>query len=132
MPLNKTWSLWVLIMSVVLVGFAIPHFVDDFLYNVPEEFNLSNPQAQVLGGIFFALLTLSISLAARKEKRGYYGTAFFGFFLTAAAGLKHLDRILEPGPYWGGLISELSILGLMLSGLILGVVSLLAIRASRN
>jgi hypothetical protein len=55
----------VFIFSVILIGFAIPHFVDDFLYGVPGVFGLSDVQGQVLGGLFFTLLSIAINLAAR-------------------------------------------------------------------
>jgi hypothetical protein len=115
-----------------MIGFAVPHFVDDFLYGVPDEFGLTNPQAQVLGGLMFAVLIVVFSLSARGHRIGYSGAAFFGLFLMAAAAAKHLDRMLMPGPYWGGLISEVSIIGLIVSGLALAVVSLMALRRSRR
>ncbi len=44
---------WVSGLGVAVLAFAVPHFVDDFLYRMPAEFGLTNPQAQILGGLFF-------------------------------------------------------------------------------
>ena len=44
--------------------------------------------------------------AARAERGGYYATAFMGAFLALAMLLKHIPRMLPPGPYWSGWFSE--------------------------
>jgi hypothetical protein len=127
---QQTLSNWVVGTGTAMVAFAVPHFVDDFLYGIPAEFGLSNPQAQVLGGLFFAALTAALILAGRGHRSGYYGTLVIGAFLVAAASLGHLDGILAAQPYWGGFISEASILGIIASGLGLAITSLLALRRS--
>jgi hypothetical protein len=42
--------------SIVVAGVGAAHLIDDFLYGVPAEFGLTDPPAQVLAVIFFALL----------------------------------------------------------------------------
>ena len=81
-----------------------------------------------LGAITFGLVTLFLLLVARDQTIGYGGTAACGAFLTAAASLKHLDLILLPGPYWGGLPSVTYIVGLIVSGSALAVVAIPAMR----
>ena len=106
MSSQKARSNWVVGVGTVVVAFAVPHFVDDFLYGIPAEFGLTNPQAQVLGGLFFAMLTVILVMAGRGLRIGYYGALCFGVFLAAAAALRHLDGILASEPYWGGLIEN--------------------------
>ena len=118
----------VLINGVIMVGVAIPHLIDDFLYKVPEEFGLSNIQAQILAGFFAAMLITVFSLAARGQRWGFIGTAFLGGFLALAGILKHVPRILQPGPYWSGLFSEILIGILILSGISLLIISVHALR----
>jgi hypothetical protein len=119
----------VLINGAIMVGVAIPHLIDDFLFGVPEEFGLSNIQAQILAAFFAAGLIAVFSLAARGQRWGYIGTAFLGGFLALAGILKHVPRILQPGPYWSGLFSEILIGVLILSGISLLIVSILAFRS---
>ncbi len=128
--MNRVRSLrnLVLINGAVMVGFAIPHLIDDFLFEVPEEFGLSNIQAQILAGIFAALLIAVFSLTARGQLLGFIGTAFLGGFLALAGILKHVPRILRPGPYWSGLFSEILIGALIMSGISLLIISLYALR----
>jgi hypothetical protein len=111
-----------------MVGVAIPHLIDDFLYDVPQEFGLSNIQAQILAGFFTAMLIVVFSLVARGQRWGYIGTAFLGGFLALAGILKHIPMILQPGPYWSGLFSEILIGLLILSGISLMIISIYALR----
>jgi hypothetical protein len=119
----------VLINGVIMVGVAIPHLIDDFLFAIPEEFGLSNIQAQILAGFFAAMLIAVFSLVARGQRWGFIGTAFLGGFLALAGILKHVPRILQPGPYWSGLFSEILIGVLILSGISLLIISVHALRA---
>ncbi|NIS81011.1 MAG: hypothetical protein GTO14_12570 [Anaerolineales bacterium] len=66
----------VLINGAIMVGVAIPHLIDDFLFEVHEEFGLSNIQAQILAGFFTAMLITVFSLAARGLRWGYIGAPF--------------------------------------------------------
>jgi len=128
--MNRTCGLGnlVLINGAIMVGVAIPHLIDDFLFEIPEEFGLSNIQAQILAGFFAAMLIAVFSLAARGQRWGFIGTAFLGGFLALAGILKHMPRILQPGPYWSGLFSEILIGILILSGISLLTISVYALR----
>ncbi len=117
----------VLFFGTILVGVAIPHLIDDFLFRIPEEFGLTNIQAQVLAGIFSVLLILIFSLAARGRRWGFIGTATLGGFLALAGILKHIPLMVKPGPYWSGLFSETLIIILILSGIALLIVSVMAL-----
>jgi hypothetical protein len=125
---NSTWGNLVILIGVIMVAFAIPHLIDDFLFDVPVDFGLSNMQAQFLAGVFSAILIVVFSLAARGKKLGYIGAGFLGGFLSLAGILKHMPRILKPGPYWSGLFSEILIIGLIMSGILLLIVSIVALR----
>jgi len=117
-------------VGIILAFFAIPHLIDDFLFNIPEEFGLTNQTAQLLAGLFTVILILFLVLAARDRKVGYVGMLVMGAFLALAGILKHIPLILIPGPYWSGRFSEILIFGLIASGIILAIVSSVAIRNS--
>jgi hypothetical protein len=120
----------VLINGAILVGVAIPHLIDDFIFEVPEEFGLSNIQAQILAGFFAAMLVAVFSSVARGQRWGFIGSAFLGGFLALAGILKHMPKILQPGPYWSGLFSEILIGVVIVSGISLLIISLCALRIS--
>jgi len=116
-----------LINGIILVGVSIPHLIDDFLFGIPNEFGLSNLQAQVLAGVFSALLIPIFNLVGRQKRAGIVGAGFLGIFLALAGILKHVPLMLQPGPYWSGLFSETLIIALILSGLSLFGLSLYAL-----
>ncbi|MGD2145440.1 MAG: hypothetical protein PVH41_01960 [Anaerolineae bacterium] len=118
----------VVLAALLLSVFAIPHLIDDFLFGIPEDFGLTNQSAQVLSGVFAFVLALCTVLAARNVKAGYYACLALGSFLALAGVLRHLPRMLGPGPYWSGWFSECLIYGLVASGLTLAGVSIWAIR----
>jgi hypothetical protein len=115
--------------GLLLSFFAIPHLIDDFLFNIPAEFGLTNQSAQALGGVFAIFLVLSIVLAGRNQKVGYYALLVLGVFLTLAGVLKHVPRMIKPGPYWSGWFSEMLIYGLIAAGLLCALASISAIRS---
>jgi hypothetical protein len=130
--MNNHRSNLVVALALVMSFFAIPHLIDDFLFDVPAEFGLTVQVTLVLAGIFTVILILSIVLAGRDRKVGYYACLFWGIFLALAGILKHLPRMLLPGSYWSGWFSEFLIYGLVISGITLGVVSIWALRTFRN
>jgi hypothetical protein len=130
--MNRTRSFQnlVLINGTILVGVAIPHLIDDFLYGIPAAFGLTNIQAQILAGVFSVLLIVIFSLVARGRRGGAIGSAILGGFLALAGILRHVPRMLQPGPYWSGPFSEIMIVLLILSGISLLILSIIALRAA--
>jgi hypothetical protein len=128
----KKWSNWVVGTGIVMIGFAFPHLIDDFLFDIPAEFGLTNLRAQVLAGIFSIQLFLIFAAAARGVRWAYGFTCFWGVFLALACILKHLPRMLQPESYWSGAFSETLIWGLLVSSLALATVSVLALWKTRN
>jgi hypothetical protein len=122
----NSWSDRVVGIGVVMAAFAYPHLIDDFLYGIPEEFGLSDPQAQVLVGFFTALLFILMTAAARRVRWAYAGMGFLGGFLSLAIILKHVPAMLRPEPYWSGEFSESLNWGLLVTSFILMVVSFVA------
>ena len=118
----------VLLWGIVLSFFAIPHLIDDFLFDIPEEFGISDLTAQVLSGIFIVCYLTVLILASRERRVGYVGGAFLGGFLALAVTLKHIPLMWLPGPYWSGWFSEMLIVGVLLASMGLLIVSLNALR----
>jgi hypothetical protein len=127
---NK-WRKWVILSGLGLVAFATPHLIDDFLFDIPLEFGLTNQQAQVLTGIFQVQLTAIFVWVAEGRSRGYFGTLFWAIFLFLAGLLRHVPEILKPAPYWSGMFSETLILGMMGMSIPLAICSLLAILGAK-
>ena len=132
MKADNKWSNIVLAVGLVMVLFAAPHLIDDFLFDIPAEFGLTDQTTQVLAAIFHAQLIVFFVLVARRRRAGYYGMIFWGIFLALAGILKHMPKIIKPEPYWSGPFSETLIIGLIISGILLAIVSVLALRDAKQ
>ncbi|MCK5635468.1 MAG: hypothetical protein KAI06_10285, partial [Anaerolineales bacterium] len=109
-------------------GFGAAHLIDDFLYGVPAEFNLTNPPTQFLALAFFVALTGLIALAARGTRASYRGLITIGLLLALADTLKHVPEIVGSTSYRSGTASIIFSLGLIVTGLATAVVSWFALR----
>jgi hypothetical protein len=131
MDASDTLDNLIVLNLVLLLGVAIPHLIDDFLYGIPAEFGLSNPQAQLLAGLFTIIGMLVLLLVIKQKRSGYIAAGTLGIFLALAGILRHLPMILRPEPYWSGLFSESLIIVLILSGLSLSALSFFVLRVKR-
>jgi hypothetical protein len=129
---DRRWSNRVVCAGVAVTALGAAHLIEDFLYAVPADFGLTDPAAQVLAVIFFALLAGLLALSARGRPTGYLGLLGLGAFLTAADTAKHIDEILYDTPYRAGLFSKGLEVALILSSLTLAVISYLAWRSTRH
>lgn len=112
----------------LLAVFSIPHLIDDFLFDIPEQFRISNMTAQILAGVFILIFLLIFMELVQGKRRGIYGAMFMGTFLALAGILKHIPLIIKPGPYWSGWFSEGLIYGMILSGIWLTISGRTALR----
>ena len=121
-----------IILYLLLAFFSIPHLIDDFLFDIPLEFGISNRTAQILAGVFILLFMVIFMELVRGKKTGLYGAIFMGIFLALAGILKHIPLILRPGPYWSGWFSETLIIGMIISGIALAVTGGISLNRSRD
>ena len=115
-------------LYLLLSFFAIPHLIDDFLFDIPAEFGISVHLSQFLAGVFILIYLGILIPLARDRRRGVFGAIGMGIFLALAGILKHIPLIIQPGPYWSGWFSEGLIFGMILSGTGLVVAGFLALK----
>ena len=125
---HSRWSNRVIVVSSIFAGFGVAHLIDDFLFGVPAEFNLSNPPTQFLAFAFFVALTGLIALAARGTRASYQGLITIGLLLALADTLKHLPEIVGSTSFRSGTASVVFAIGLIVSGLVMAAVAWLALR----
>ena len=119
---------WPIIFYLALAVFSIPHLIDDFLFDIPLDFGITNRTAQILAGIFILIFMMIFMELVRGKKLGIYGAIFMGSFLALAGILKHIPLIILPDPYWSGWFSESLIIGMIISGVLLTVTAGLELR----
>lgn len=131
--LNKMFSSskypQVVYLYLTLAFFSIPHLIDDFLFDIPLDFGISNRTAQILSGVFIVLFIRILLPIVEGKKNGLYGAIFMGTFLALAGILKHIPLILQPGPYWSGWFSEGLIYGLIITGITLSISAIKSLKA---
>jgi len=125
---QSRWSNRVIIVSSIFAGFGAAHLIDDFLFGVPAEFNLTNPPTQLLALAFFTALTGLIALAARGTRASYQGLITIGLLLALADTLYHVPEIVGSTSFRSGTASVVFAIGLIVSGLVMAAVAWLALR----
>ncbi len=125
---HRRWSSRVVAVSSIFAGFGAAHLIDDFLYGVPAEFNLTNPPTQFLALAFFIALTGLIALAARGRRASFQGLITIGLLLALADTLKHIPEIMGSVSFRSGAASIFFAIGLIVSGLLTAAVAWFALR----
>ena len=115
-------------LYLVLAFFAVPHLIDDFLFDIPSEFGISVHLSQFLAGVFILIYLGILIPLARGKRRGVIAAISMGIFLALAGILKHIPLIIKPGPYWSGWFSEGLIFGMILSGIGVAVLGIMALK----
>ena len=126
------WSTVVVVLSLLLFFFALPHTLEDFATGEPAK--VGAPVAvlsYVIAGMF-ALQALGLFWIGRQMRRGYIIHAFLGLFWPIAAGSVQLPTIFSGVPYRAGFISVFYIGGMIVIGISLLLSSILVLRANRS
>ena len=126
------WSTGVVILSLLLFFFTIPHTLEDFATG--EQAKAGIPAlviSYVIAGMF-TLQALALFWTGRRMHRSYIMHAFIGLFWPLAAGTAQLPAILSGSTYRAGFISLFYVGGMIVIGILLFIVSILALIAGRT
>lgn len=129
---NNNFKKLVVPLYFLLGFFSFPHLIDDFLFGIPEEFGISIHLTQVLSGIFWVLYALILRGLVINKRWGYSWGIFMGIFLALAGILKHIPLIIKPGPYWSGWFSEMLIIGMIITGILLAISGIVTLRTDNK
>ena len=125
----SNWGRGVVVLSVLLFFFALPHTLEDFATGEPAKagapvFLL----AYVIAGMF-ALQGLGLFWIGRQMRRGFAIHAFLGLFWPAASAAAQLPAILSQGiGYRAGFISVFYVGGMIVTGILLFISSVMELR----
>jgi len=127
-PKLSAWAVSVVILSMLLIFFTIPHTLEDFALGEPAKNGVPAPVlATVVAGLF-ALQSLALFWAGQKDRRSYFIHAGLGIFWPLAAGSAQLPVILASSHYRSGFISVLYVGGMMVVGILLFLASIQSLR----
>lgn len=128
----STWRMSVVILSLLLIFFTIPHTLEDFSLGEPAKNGVPAPLlAYVVAGLF-VLQGLALYWAGQEDPRSYFLHAGVGFFWPLAAGLAQLPVILTSNNFRAGFISVFYVGGMIVVGILLFLVSLMALKFTNS
>lgn len=127
-PASAAWIQRVVFLSLLLFFFSVPHVLEDFASGEPAKAGAPAPVLALVISIFIALQALGLYWLGQGKRGGLSIHAGLGLFWPLASGVAQLPVILSGVPYRSGFISVFYVVGLMVVGLLLCLVSVLALR----
>ena len=121
----------VVILSILLLFFSVPHTLEDFATGEPGEAGIPAPVLSLVVATVLALQALGLYWLGQKQRRGFSVHVGVGLFWPVASGVAQLPTILSGVPYRSGFISVLYVGGILVIGVLLLVFSLAALLQTR-
>jgi hypothetical protein len=130
---GSSWGTRVVILSLLLIFFALPHTLEDFATGEPAKAGAPVLILAYVIARIFALQGLGLFWIGRHMRRGHRIHVLLGLFWPLAAGSAQLPKILSQGmAYRAGFISIFYVGGMIVIGIVLFIVSILALKAGRS
>jgi len=129
---NSTLHRSVVLLSVLLLFFTIPHTLEDFATGEPAKAGIPAPLLSFVVALIFAIQAVGLHWLGEKQRRGYLVQVGIGIFWPLASGLAQLPTILSGVPYRSGFISIFYVVGIIGIALLLLYFSLKALRLEKN
>jgi hypothetical protein len=121
----------VVLLSILLLFFSVPHTLEDFATGEPAKAGVPAPLLSVVVSTVFALQALGLYWLGQNRRRGLFAHVAVGLFWPVASGVAQGPTLLSGMPYRSGLISVLYVVGILVIGVLLLVMSLLALKAGQ-
>lgn len=125
------WSQRVVLFSLILLFFTIPHTLEDFAMGAPEEAGIPASVLSTVISLIFFLQATGIYWLGQKNKKGLYIHVILGLFWPIASGMAQLPVIFNTESYRAGMISKLYVFGMIIIGLTMLFVSIKALRYTK-
>ncbi len=122
----------VVLLSVLLLFFTIPHTLEDFATGEPAKAGIPAPVLSFVVARIFAIQAVGLHWLGEKQRRGYLVHVGIGIFWPLASGVAQLPTILSGVPYRSGFISIFYVVGIIGIALLLLYFSLSALRLGKN
>jgi hypothetical protein len=120
----------VVVVSLALLLFTIPHTLEDFATGEPARAGVPAPVLSLVLSVIVGVQALGLHLIGSGRRLGFLLHAVIGVFWPVASGVAQLPAIFSGETYRSGFISQFYVFGIIAVGAGLLVVSLLAFRAS--
>ena len=125
-----------MILSILLIFFTIPHVLEDFSLGEPIKNGAPAPVLAFLVAGLFALQGLALYWTGQKNRLGAFIHAGLGILWALAAGIAQLPVLLMASHYRSGFISAFYVIGMIVVGILLFLAAagewISTLRAARN
>ncbi len=125
---STTISRRVVVLSILLFFFTIPHTLEDFATGEPANAGIPAPLIAFVVSVIFGLQALALFWLGQNRRRGLWLHLVVGAFWPLASGFAQVPTILSEPTYRSGFISVFYVAGIILLGLLLFAFSALALR----
>lgn len=126
------WIRRVVVLSLVLLFFTLPHTLEDFATGAPEEAGVSPYILTTVISIIFFLQGIGLYWMGQKNKKGLYVHVFLGLFWPVASGIAQLPIIFASENYRAGMISKVYVFGMIIVGVLMLFATLKALSISKS
>ena len=122
----------IVVLSLLLFFFTIPHTLEDFATGEPGNAGIPAPLIALVVSFLFGLQALGLYWLGQNQRKGLWVHLFVGGFWPLAAGLAQIPTILSEPSYRSGFISVYYVAGIILVGVLLLLSSARELRAKNN
>jgi len=126
---SAKWTQRVVVLSLALLFFTIPHTLEDFATGAPEEAGIPASLLSLVIALIFFVQALGLYWLGQKNRKGLFIHVGLGLFWPIASGFAQLPVIFNGYPYRAGILSMVFVFGMIILGLLM---LLAAIKALRN
>jgi hypothetical protein len=123
------WGQRVVVLSLLLLFFSIPHTLEDFATGEPAKAGVPAPILSLVVSTVFFLQAIGLFWLGQKRRLGIFIHVAIGLFWPIASGIAQLPTILTETPYRSGAISIFYVGGMIVVGLLLCISAIMCLRA---
>lgn len=129
---SSKWGQRVVVLSLLLFLFAVPHTLEDFATGEPAKADVPAHVLTFVISVIFSLQALGLFWLGQQRRRGLFLHVGIGLFWPIAAGIAQLPTILTETTYRSGLISVVYVGGMIVVGILLCLSAILALRTASS
>ena len=126
--MTKIWTRRVVLLSLLLFFFTIPHTLEDFATGEPAAAGIPAPLLALVVSTIFFVQALGLYWVGQGRRSGLFCHVAIGLFWPIASGFAQVPTILTETPYRSGAISILYVGGMIIVGILLFLSSILSLR----
>jgi hypothetical protein len=126
------WMRRVVLLSLLLFFFTVPHTLEDFATGQPAEAGIPAPVLALVISIIFSLQAIGLFWMGQGRRQGLFVQAGVGFFWPVASGVAQLPVILSGAPYRSGIVSLIYVFGMIVVGLLLLTCAVISLKAGEG